>query len=199
MPIYKRFFIIFGLAAALLIVSNLDFFRQNILYTFFAPAPPAYKAKKINNNTVMMQPNLLVVPGLGIEAPVVYVDENSEQVFQKALVGGVVHYPNTAKPGEFGNCYIFGHSSDYFWSQGKYKTVFALLPRVQKGAEIVVSNQSGEKFTYIVMDSFSAEATDVKWLGQGDYTKKILTLQTSWPIGTALKRWIVRAELRQAD
>ncbi len=183
----------------MLTASNLDFFRQNVLYTFFAPSPPAYKAKKINNNTVVMQPNLLVIPGLGIEAPVVYVDENSEQVFQKALTGGVAHYPGTAKPGEFGNCYIFGHSSDYFWSKGRYKTVFALLPRIQKGEEIVVSSQSGEKFTYVVTDSFSAAATDVKWLEQGDYSKKILTLQTSWHIGTALKRWIVRAELKQTD
>jgi len=141
------------------------------------------------------EPNTLTIPALQITAPIVYITEATEPVFQKALQSGVVHYPGTAKPGEGGNCYIFGHSSDYIWSRGNFKTVLALLPQIEIGDEVVVSNTSGEQFTYTVTKSFVASPKDVQLLDQGDRTKKILTVQTSYPLGTALKRWIVVGEI----
>jgi len=123
------------------------------------------------------------------------VEEKSEKTYQAALQNGVVHYPGTAKPGEAGNVYIFGHSSDYLWSRGNYKTVFALLPRVEIGALVNLSNEEGEIFTYTITDKFVASPKDTQLLSQDTGGKKILTLQTSYPIGTALKRYIVIAEL----
>lgn len=137
----------------------------------------------------------LSIPTLGIEAPIVYVTEKSEEAYQAGLHNGVVHYPGTALPGEFGNVYIFGHSSDLVWVQGNYKTVFALLPKIQLGDEIRVSNDQGEVFTYIVTDTMIVNPSDTSVLDQFEYTQQLLTVQTSYPIGTALKRFIVRAEL----
>jgi LPXTG-site transpeptidase (sortase) family protein len=125
----------------------------------------------------------------------VYATEANETAFQAALATGVVHFPETAKPGEFGNVYLFGHSSDYAWSKGAYKTVFALLTKIQPGTEILVSDSVGDLFTYKVKEAFVAGSKDVKYLSQEKYEKKLLTLQTSYPIGTALKRYIVRAEI----
>jgi HemK-like putative methylase len=71
---------------------------------------------------------MLSIPSLSIEAPIQFIDKADEKTFQAALKNGVVHYPGTALAGEFGNMYIFGHSSDYIWSKGHYKTIFAVLP-----------------------------------------------------------------------
>lgn len=141
------------------------------------------------------QPNNLSIPSLGIQAPIIYVDEKSESVYQDALQRGVVHFPGTAKPGEPGNIYIFGHSSDYVFSKGDYKAVFALLPKIEIGATVQISDEQGNEYSYEVLESFATASDDLSVLDQRDYQKRLLTVQTSYPIGTALRRWIVVAEL----
>lgn len=141
-------------------------------------------------------PNVLEIPSLGIITPVVYVDQNSEKIFQQALKNGVVHYPGTAMPGQPGNVYIFGHSSDYIWSGGNYKTAFALLPRIEKGAEIQLSDSQGRLYTYRVIETVVVPPDAVQYLDQGNYQKKMLTVQTSYPVGTALRRFLAIAELQ---
>lgn len=142
-----------------------------------------------------ISPFMLSIDSLNIRVPIVYVYAATEKEFQAGLIDGVVHYPGTALPGQAGNCYIFGHSSDYIWSKGKYKTIFAPLPKTTIGTEIVISDNQGVKFVYTVIDSKKVSAKDLSVLKQ-DYTKKILTLQTSYPVGTALARWVVVAEMK---
>lgn len=155
--------------------------------------PKALSARQTEHR---QEPNLLAIESLGIKAPIVYIDKTSETEFQMALKNGVVHYPGTAKPGEAGNVYIFGHSSDFVWTKGNYKSVFALLPKIKIGAAVSVTDQDGTPFVYKVTRSFVASAKDTYLLKQ-DQTQKILTLQTSYPIGTALKRYIVIAKLEE--
>jgi sortase A len=145
------------------------------------------------------EPDRLVIASLGIEAPIVYVNEKNETVYQNALKNGVVHYPDTALPGQPGNVYIFGHSSDYVWSMGEYKTVFALLPQIDMGADIQVSNSQGEIFHYSVIETKVVGPRDLSVLDQFNREKSVLTLQTSYPLGTALQRYIVVAELQSSN
>ena len=187
------------LAAALLVFLILDFnyfwfyakyyFSSRTTVTTFSNPPSTN-----STSTPTGQPNFLTIASLNIEAPIVYIDQVGETAFQAGLKNGVVHYPGTAEPGQNGNCYIFGHSSDYIWSNGKYKTVFTLLPRIKIGDKIAVSDKQGHVFTYVAKQTKVVAPTDLQYLNQ-DYGKKILTLQTSYPIGTALKRFIVIAEL----
>jgi LPXTG-site transpeptidase (sortase) family protein len=102
-------------------------------------------------------------------------------------------------PGEVGNVYIFGHSSDYAWSKGNYKHAFALLPKIKNGAEIKLTDEKGFSYTYLVTRQGVVGPNDVHVLAQNTNGKKLLTLQTSYPLGTALKRYVVVAELRQSD
>lgn len=141
-------------------------------------------------------PNHLSIPVLGIEAPIIYIDEKSEAVYQAALKTGVVHYPGTALPGEPGNVYIFGHSSDYLWSDGNYKTIFAKLPQIEQGKDIVVTDAAGRFFHYSVIETKVVGPRDMSVLSQGDGSRSLLTIQTSYPLGTALQRYIVVAELK---
>lgn len=150
-----------------------------------------------NEKPVPFEPNQLQIPSLNIVAPIQYVTEANEPVFQAALVNGVVQYPGTAEFGAEGNSYIFGHSSDFAFSKGNYKSVFALLPKIEKGSEVIVTNKDGDRYVYKVYDKFVVESTDLKQLSQETRGKRILTLQTSYPIGTALKRYIVKCELVQ--
>lgn len=176
------------------IAMNSGYFFKQIKYIFVKPQA---QTSQNTNPDQKGEPNRIVISSLGIDAPIVESEENNEQSFQKALEKGVVHYPGTAKVGEFGNAYLFAHSSDFAFKGGDYKTVFALLPKVEKGAEIVVSNAEGRVFRYEVTDSFVANSTDLHLLDQKEFKEKLLTLQTSYPIGTALKRWIVSARLKE--
>lgn len=144
---------------------------------------------------IEMSANSLAIESLGIYAPIIFAPKADEAEYEKLLNSGVVHVPDTALPGEQGNCYIFGHSSDLFWHPGKYKTIFALLPQIKIGEKIVLTGNSGVKYTYQVLESASVNADRTDLLLVKDKQRKILTLQTSWPLGTALKRWIVVAEL----
>ena len=190
------------LFAAAVVILNIQYFSLQFRLLVLGQTPkiilPKVEQSTATPATLQTQdPNHLWIESLGISVPVVYVADATEKTFQAALSGGVVHYPQTAEPGEFGNCYIFGHSSDYAWSSGAYKTVFALLTKIQPGAEILITNKQGQLFTYKVLEAKVVGPNDVQYLSQEGYKKKLLTLQTSYPIGTALKRYLVRAEIEE--
>jgi len=198
LPKYQKILIIIAACVVVFAILNFGYFAANFSYFF---SRPAFKQSTALQNAAIpqakMQPNTLIVDSLGINAPIQYATTTGETAFQAALINGPTHYPGTANPGQLGNCYIFGHSSDYIWSKGHYKHVFALLPNIKIGAQIVISDSSGNKFTYLVIGSHEVPTSDVSVLSQQGYTKKLLTLQTSYPVGTALARWVVVAEIQK--
>jgi LPXTG-site transpeptidase (sortase) family protein len=147
------------------------------------------------NTVIPRKPNTLLIEALNIDAPLIYVTEKKEAVFQEALQHGVVHYPGTAAIGQVGNAYFFGHSSDLPWAKGEYKTIFAALPDITKGTNILVTDETGAQYNYTVTETKVIRPTDFSVLNQETNGKKILTLQTSYPLGTALRRFIVVAEI----
>ena len=194
-PAWARVGLIVGLLAVIFVALNAQYFWANLRFSAGPSSPPPPVSQQPSGP--VGEPNLLEIPSLKISAPVIYVNEQSEEVYQAALADGVVHFPGTAEPGQPGNVYIFGHSSDYLFSKGKYKTVFALLPRIENGAEIRISDSQGRQFTYKVFDQKVVSPKDFSVLDQGDGSKKLLTLQTSYPVGTALRRYVVVAELAE--
>jgi len=179
-----------------IVLLNFGYLWANIKFVFFNPPPERQDAiqNTAGQSRDKIEPNILIIGSLGIKAPVIYPTERSEAAYQEALIDGVAHYPETASPGEKGNCYIFGHSSDYLFSKGDYKNIFAVLPKIEIGAEIVISGPDGSEFIYTVTESRRVAANDLSVLDQQNYQRKLLTLQTSYPLGTALARWVVVAE-----
>lgn len=116
-----------------------------------------------------------------------------EKQIQDDLRKGVVHYPYTAYPGQFGNVFITGHSSYYPWDSGKYKSVFALLPHVELG-KIIKVYYGGKEYTYRVTKKYEVKPTEVNVLKQPQ-NRSMLTLMTCTPVGTTLRRLIVEADL----
>ena len=122
----------------------------------------------------------LSIPSLEISAPIVFAD-----------------FPGTAFPGQIGNVYIVGHSSDYPWNEGDYKTVFSKLPDAATGILIKITYQ-GDEFIYEVLETKIVEAGDLSVLDQPN-DRQLITLQTSYPVGSALKRFIMVAKLLPSE
>lgn len=142
-----------------------------------------------------LKANEIRIESIDVHAPIVYIDDLGEKAFQGALSRGVVHFPDTALPGQTGNAYFFGHSSDYWWKDSPYRNVFALLPHIRQDEIIEVTDSDGNYFKYRVTDTFVIDPSETQVLDQGNGSRTFLTLQTSYPIGTALQRFIVRADL----
>ncbi|MFH2062601.1 MAG: sortase [bacterium] len=137
----------------------------------------------------------ILVPSLYIDAPIVSATERSERAYQLALRDGVAHLPGTPEVGDFGNAYLFGHSSDFPLTPGDYKTVFATLSDVEPGAAVYVTDGLGNAYRYLVTGTAVVSPKDLSVTGQPKERKRMLTLQTSYPVGTALRRFVVTAEL----
>lgn len=142
--------------------------------------------------------NRLIIPSIDKDIPIVEVDStaitdsnwtNLNDDILNTLKNGVVRYPGTALPGEYGNTFITGHSSYYFWDDGQYKEVFALLSEVNIGDEIIVYYNQ-QKFIYEITEKKEVSPSEVDVLSQPTDQKQI-TLMTCTPVGTNLKRLIV--------
>ncbi len=187
--------IFIGVLLLLFVLFDADFAFKNIA-VFFS----RHGEQKVAAITpAAAKPDMLSIPSLNISAPVIYIDKTGEKAYVPALAKGVVHYPGTALPGAFGNDYIFGHSSDLPWSNGNYKTIFAPLPQIAIGDKIFLTDHEGQVFTYTVFETKIVTPNDLSVLGQFDNKQKLLSLQTSYPLGTALKRFIVLARIEDGN
>lgn len=133
--------------------------------------------------------NELTIEKIGITAPIQW--EVPEQDILKSLASGVAQYKGTSLPGNGGNIFITGHSSNYFWIQSDYNHIFALLDKLESGDRIEVSRKN-KKYVYEVKESKTVNPDNVEVLE--NTPKETLTLMTCWPIGTSINRLLVLAE-----
>jgi sortase A len=193
-PIFKKTVYVVVIASVIIGLFQLIPVWKNLTYKTPPQSVEQERVTKVEHGE-RLSPNTIFIDRLAIVAPIVYTDENNEEAYQRALQNGVVHFPGTAHVGQLGNFYLFGHSSDFVWKAGNYKTVFALLPKISIGDQIVVSDSEGKAYVYKVLETKVVNPNDASVLSQGEYKRKLLTLQTSYPLGTALKRFIVVAEI----
>ena len=141
-------------------------------------------------------PSELAIPVLGVTAPIIDEPSIRESDIQNSLQKGVVHYANTAYPGQKGNVVIFGHSSGAIWTAGDYKFVFTRLGAL-KTDDFITVNYKGVHYTYKVTDSTVIPPTDFSVV-QPTSTPQ-LTLITCTPVGTNKNRLVVRARQISPD
>jgi len=132
----------------------------------------------------------IIINSIKVNAPIIFETRDDESTFLTDLRGGVVHYPNTALPGQEGNVAIFGHSSGVWWEIGNYKFVFTLLDKLKPGDKVFI-DYKGTRYIYRVTDSTVVPPTDVAVLNQTN--NHTLTLITCTPVGTSTNRLIVHA------
>jgi LPXTG-site transpeptidase (sortase) family protein len=138
-----------------------------------------------------LTPNQLVIPKIRVEAPVIW--KVSPDRILSELRRGVAHYQGTATPNDSGgNVFITGHSSGFFWDRGAYNRVFANLDKLVAGDLIALSTDSA-RYIYKVKDSIVVRPNQVEVLNQT--ATPSLSLMTCVPVGTNLRRLVVRADL----
>ena len=167
-------------------------FKAPILFSQLNYATGENNTASVETNSVAVGPEPVInIPKINVSAPIVFADSNVEAEIQKDLESGVVHYANTAMPGEPGNAVIFGHSSNDWWEPGNYKFVFILLDKLVVGDTYTV-NYNSKQYIYQVTETKVVEPTDLSVLRQtGEHE---MTLITCTPPGTSWKRLVVHSK-----
>ena len=172
---------------------TINFPAYLIIYKFKSnPKSFAVAAPVSENQVKQLADNNLFVSKIGVNAPINW--DTSSQNVMETLNSKIAHLSGSGKPGEGKNVFITGHSSSYWWNNGSQNTVFALLPELNQGDEIVVT-YNGKIYRYAVSQKKEVSKKDV-----GDYLlgdKDELTLMTCVPVGTNLKRLLVIATPKQ--
>lgn len=158
-------------------IAKVEIPNQETILIYPAPPIPDYNPE-------------IIISKLGLQAPL-RLDIAPTDIIEQ-LKYGVVHYQYSATPDTVGNVVLVGHSSDFPWSNGSYKTIFSLLDKLVVGDEIVVPYKQ-DKYVYAVTESKVVPATELSVLKKTD--SSILTLITCYPVGTSQKRLIIRAKL----
>ena len=150
---------------------------------------PMAKSAPLEAGEVVPPDSTLIVPKLNVNSPIVFLDSQKEKDVQAGLQGGVVRFGRMSNPGEAGNTYLIGHSSNYWWDKGKYNYVFLLLDKMEAGDSAKIYH-NGNKYLYEVVEKEIVEPNNTASLNQTN--EPILTLMTCYPPGTTNKRLIVK-------
>lgn len=186
--------IAFGLSMGLifLVIFLFSFFNERFIAPFIQPSRNITNTPIISGQVVSSTPEV-IIPKINVEVPVVYdVTTNNDDAIETALERGVVHYADTAVPGQNGNVVIVGHSSNNIFNPGKYKFAFVLLSRLDDGDTFYLQ-KDGKRYTYQIYKKEIVSPADVAVLGPAD-KPATATLITCDPPGTSTNRLVVTAE-----
>jgi LPXTG-site transpeptidase (sortase) family protein len=191
--------LMFGLGTGMIVLMILlfSFFNERFIAPFVQPSRHVNDIPLISNAPVSSSPEI-IIPKINVEIPVVYgVNTVDESAVDSALESGVVHYADTAMPGQDGNLVIVGHSSNNIFNPGKYKFAFVLLSKLESGDTFYIQ-KDGKRYTYQVYDKTIVKPDDVSVLAPGA-KPAIATLITCDPPGTSINRLVVRGEQISPD
>lgn len=135
----------------------------------------------------------LVIEPLNINTPIMLnIDGNDSDLYLNALKDGVAHLKGTNLPGQKGNIFIFGHSSYFFFDDGRYKDVFKNLDKLIRG-DIVTIKSNLNNYDYKVYDIKIVSPSEIELIKSKD-DSEIISLMTCYPTGTSAQRLIVLAK-----
>lgn len=187
-----------GIGAIVILVLLFGFFNERFIAPFIQPSRTVTNTPIINDSAAIGTNPEIVIPKINVEIPVVYgLNTTTEADVDNALEQGVVHYADTAIPGQNGNLVIVGHSSNNIFNRGKYKFAFVLLSRLDSGDTFYLQ-KDGKRYTYKVYERKIVKPTDVSVLGPRDKTATA-TLITCDPPGTSTNRLVVVGEQISPD
>ena len=140
---------------------------------------------------------LIHIAKIGADAPMVWTQSEDEKTMLTDLEKGIGHFYKTAAPGQKGNMVLSGHSSNLIWKKGNYNYIFEKLNDLNVGDDVTVRTiqQNGRTITYhyVITEKFITTASDERIFASTE--NPTITLSTCWPIGTNLKRIIVKGEI----
>jgi len=144
--------------------------------------------------------NRLVIPAINLDVPLVETNINdykdfTESTFDDDLENGVVKYPTTPNPGEAWNAFFFGHTSQEYWKNNPYWTVFRRIPQLKANDKIQVV-WDWVLYEYKVVKTVIVKPKQVNdtYVNFWSEDKQYITLMWCYPIGRTDKRMMVFAE-----
>lgn len=140
--------------------------------------------------------NYIAIPVVDVNAPVTFGVNNTAKEVAANLENGPIQINGTSLPGQTGNIYITGHSSNYIWAKGNYNSVFAVLDKLVIG-DLVYINYKDITYEYKIFDREIVAPNDTSMLKSTNDSR--LTLVTCWPVGTSLKRLVLLANQVHPD
>lgn len=127
----------------------------------------------------------LNIPSLNIVAPITFGVSLDDSLAK--LKEGVVQMETSKRPGENGSIFIVGHSSSLPWDKNEFGQIFAKLPDIKDGAEILVRYQ-GQRYKYTVASRKTVKPDEITLPASNQ-----LVLMTCVPVGTSQNRLLVFA------
>jgi sortase (surface protein transpeptidase) len=107
-------------------------------------------------------------------------DDSPNSALQQKLKKGVILEPMAPQPGETGNSYISGHTSNYSFVDSNYNQAFKPLESKTKvGEKFFVYDCEGRKLVFDVFESKEIKATDSDEAWKDYPDKRVVTLQGS--------------------
>lgn len=152
---------------------------------------PKQVTEETTVNLPVIDNNSISIPVLSLKAPITWDVANTPESVKVNLEKGVIHLANTALPGQIGNVFITGHSSNYPWAKGDYNNIFALINKLVIGDLIQIKYQNID-YVYKVSAVKVVKPTNTSVLNSTD--RSILTLMTCTPVGTSINRLILIAD-----
>ena len=191
--------LLFGLGTGsfVILIFMFTFFNERIIAPFIQPSRTVTNTPIISTEIISQAPEV-IIPKINSEVPVVYdVNTINDNDIQEGLKRGVVHYANTALPGQNGNVVIVGHSSGNIFNAGNYKFAFSLLRALDNGDTFFLQ-KDGQRYTYQVYAKEVVKPTDVSVLGPTD-KPATATLITCDPPGLNSNRLVIVAQQISPD
>lgn len=176
-----------------LVVFLFGFFNEIVIAPLIQPNRNAVATPIIIGEGNLTDTNVdeVIIPKINVEIPVDYaVNTTNENVIENDLEQGVIHYPQTAVPGQIGNAAFFGHSSNNIFNPGKYKFAFVLLHTLVKGDTFYLT-YNHTVYIYKVISTAIVSPSAVYVLGSVPNQLATATLITCDPPGTSINRLVV--------
>jgi sortase A len=187
-----------GVGCIVLLIFLFSFFNERFIAPFIQPSRNVSGTPIIGSTVALSNAPEVIIPKINVEVPVVYgVDTIDDNAVENALESGVVHYADTAMPGQDGNLVIVGHSSNNIFNKGKYKFAFVLLSRLENGDTFYIQ-KDGKRYTYQVYKKEIVAPDNVSVLGPAE-KPATATLITCDPPGTSTNRLVVTGEQISPD
>ena len=138
-------------------------------------------------------PVRIVAKSIGLDKPVVNPTSTDIDVLDAALLDGTVRYPTSARLGEEGTIFIFGHSSYLPIVRNQNYKAFNSIQKLKPGETVSVYSATAE-YRYTVTGVRLADASEdvIELPAMG----KFLTLVTCDSFGKKTDRFVVTAELQ---
>ena len=169
-----------------------------------APSMDHYLQQNLDNYdfsfNLLPPTNRLIIPAINLDVPLVQTDihnytDFTESTFDADLENGVVKYPTTPNPWEWWNAFFFGHTSQEYWKNNPYGTVFRRIPQLRENDKIQVV-RDGVLYEYKVVKTVVVKPRNVNdtYVNFWEENKEYITLMWCYPIGRTDKRMMVFAE-----